>query len=373
MAHPRILLADDSRAVRDSVVEVLSELPNGVTSVENGAQALKLACTGNYGLLISDIEMPIMNGFQLLRLLRSQFFSSVELPIVMLTQVGEAEHKVRAFADGANDYVTKPVEPQELMARVRAQLELRELHRENMANQAFSLHAQKLAAVAQLSATLAHELNTPAQYLGDNLVFLSESYVEIDAFLRARGVGEVPDRVANLHEEIPTCLRDMHEGVARISRIVQTMVEFAEPNPQRVKTVELAHSINTVVDLLRSHWLGIVELATHHSPHIHTVRCGPADLKHALWQLIAQAIDDASSGTDTQGRVDIVTELEYDRAVIRVRAARTVPKPAALEQAAAAAQEDALRLTRDVLQRYEGELTKENTPDATTWLLRLPI
>src|SRR5438128_2625580 len=119
MTHARILLADDSRLVREGVVSVLHTLDDvQVTPVENGAQALKQACTGHYALLICDREMPIMNGIQVLRVIRSQFFSGAELPIIMLTQVDQAEQKVRAFADGANDSVTKPVEPQELLARV---------------------------------------------------------------------------------------------------------------------------------------------------------------------------------------------------------------------------------------------------------------
>src|SRR4029077_8642156 len=132
----------DSRSVRDSVVAALSELSDvHVTPVENGGQALKEACSGNYALLVCDIEMPVMNGIQVLRVVRQQFYSPTELPIIMLTQVGDTEHKARAFADGASDYVTKPVEPQELIARAKAQIQLRQLYRENLANQAFNLHA----------------------------------------------------------------------------------------------------------------------------------------------------------------------------------------------------------------------------------------
>ena len=370
-APTHILLADDSRSIRESVHGVLSGLDNVVvTQVENGAQALKEASSGGYGLLISDIEMPVMNGIQLLRVLRSQFFSRTELPIIMLTQVDQPEHKARAFADGANDYVTKPVEPLELLARARAQIELRDLHRTNLANQAFSLHAQKLAAVAQLSATLAHELNTPAQYLGDNLEFLKQALRDLDKF-HVEHEHALPEELAELRKEIPNCLRDLCEGVQRVAKLVQNITEFADAETQRGHSVEVERSINTVVELLRSRWLGVVELKTHHCRQVRNVHCGSTDFKHALWQVIAQAIDDASTPGAIKGRVDIATQLSGEQVAISVRSMRgkrdcvnTLPAPA----------NDALRVTRTVLHQYHAELTRDVNPDGSvTSVIKLAV
>ncbi|MEY4581362.1 MAG: hypothetical protein RL701_6065 [Pseudomonadota bacterium] len=372
MTQARILVADDSRAVRESVTTALRPLEHvHLIFVENGAQALKEACSGHYSLLLSDIEMPVMNGLQLLRVIRTQFFSGTELPIIMLTQLNHADQKVRAFADGANDYVTKPVEPQELLARVKAQLQLRALHRENMANQALSLHAQKLAAVAQLSATLAHELNTPAQYIGDNLAFLNESFAAFQAWLKLNRT-TLPDDLAYLRDEIPNALRDMRLGVERVTKLVHTIAEFAEPGSQRTSTVDLERSIDTVVDLLRSRWLGVVEMTTHHSTQVGTVHCNPIDLKHALWQLLVQAIDDASATSSNQGTVDIATQLDHQHAVVSVRATRRGPRP--VNTAPPPPDSDALRLTSAVLHRHRGELTREVAADgSTTSVIRLVL
>jgi two-component system NtrC family sensor kinase len=367
---PRILIADDSRNVRESVSSILSELQaSQITAVENGAQALKEACMGGYALLICDIEMPVMNGTQLLRMLRSQFFSSTELPIIMLTHLHQPEEKVRAFADGANDYVTKPVEPQELIARARAQIELRRLHRESLAHQALSLHTEKLTAVAQLSATLAHELNTPAQYLSDNLTFLHEAFIAL-----LPGNAPLPPRrdLQYLRDELPKSLADMREGVHRIATIVQAIREFGELDENRVTSVDLPKTIDNVVELLRSRWLGVVDMTTHHAPDVRNLRCGPADLKHALWQVIAQAIDaSASPGAETKGNVDIATHYEDGHVSISVRgrcAPRrdkrdTVPPP----------NPDALRVTRAVMQKHRAELTHvTGEHGVTTAVIRIP-
>jgi two-component system NtrC family sensor kinase len=378
MTNPvRILVADDSRTARDSIVSILGTLENAaITTVENGAQALKEACMGSYSLFICDIEMPVMTGSQVLRVLRSQFFSSTELPIIVMTQFGEPEQKVRAFADGANDYVTKPVEPQELIARAKAQIELRRLHRESLANQALTLHAQKLAAVAQLSASVAHELNTPAQYLSDNLAFLTNAFSDLLRLSHPELAGEhaAPPKfdLAYLRDEVPKSLADMREGVHRVATIVQTIREFAEADTERITTLDLRKAIDSVVELLRSRWLGVVEVSTHYAPDVRNLRCCPADLKHALWQVIAHAIDDASChGSGKPGHVEI--SATRDRTHVYIKVHGEVLRRGRFDTAPPL-QADALRLTRAVIQdKHRGELTRETGEDGyTTAVIKIP-
>jgi two-component system NtrC family sensor kinase len=375
----RILVADDSRTARESVIAVLGTLDHAVvTLVENGAQALKEACMGTYALFICDIEMPVMTGSQVLRVLRTQFFSSTELPIIMMTQFGEPEQKVRAFADGANDYVTKPVEPQELLARAKAQIELRRLHRECLANQAITLHAQKLAAVAQLSASVSHELNTPAQYLSDNLAFLTSAFNQLMA-APTNGPHE-PGKPADaasfelgyLQQEVPKSLADMREGVHRIATIVQTIREFAEADTDRIVSLDLRKTVDGVVDLLRSRWLGVVDVTTHYGPDVRSMRCCPADLKHALWQLIAHAVDDASSQGDTKkGRVEI--SVTRDRSHIYMKVHGEVVRRDFMDTTPPT-RIDSLRITRAVIQdKHRGELTRDTSQEGwTTAVLKIP-
>ncbi|HET8937836.1 MAG TPA: response regulator [Polyangiales bacterium] len=370
-APARILLADDSRTIRESVTDILSALENvTVTSVENGAQALKEASTGEYSLLISDIEMPVMSGIQLLRVLRSQFFSGTELPIIMLTQLDHAEQKARAFADGANDYVTKPVEKQELIARARAQIELRELHRRNLTNQALELNAQKLSAVAQLSATLAHELNTPAQFLGDNLAFLSNAFAQITQYLDEQ-VKELPSEIHSLRKEIPSCVRDMEEGLVRIAKLVQTISEFADAKSQRLGQVDLERNIEATVELLRSRWLGLVDITIHHGPQVGQLIAWPHELKHALWQLITQAIDHATVVSSDKGRVHIATSLQDENIVISVRAQSGGDHPGSSMPPAS---KEAIRMLRAVLNQHGADLSCEQAEDGVlTSIIRLAV
>ena len=355
------MLADDSRAIRESVTEMLSALHNvSVTSVENGAQALKEASSGEYSLLISDIEMPVMSGIQLLRVLRSQFFSGTELPVIMLTQIDHTDQKTRAFADGANDYVTKPVERQELIARAKAQIELRELHRRNLTTQALELNAQKLSAVAQLSATLAHELNTPAQFLGDNLAYLSNAIEQLTTFLSQQEDRPLPDDLSSVCAEIPSCVRDMEEGLVRIAKLVQTISEFADAKSQRLGQVDLARSIEATVELLRSRWLGLVDITIQHGPNVGQLLAWPHELKHALWQIITQAIDHASAVSSDRGSVRIATAMDREHVVISVHAQSGLPRAG---NSITPTSKEAIRMLRAVLGQHNAELSCELSGD----------
>lgn len=371
-ANPaRILVADDSRAIRENIAEILSTLDNvTVTSVENGAQALKEACSGEYSLLVSDIEMPVMSGIQLLRVLRSQFYSGTELPVIMLTQLDQAEQKARAFADGANDYVTKPVERMELIARARAQIDLCALHRRNLTSQALELNAQKLSAVAQLSATLAHELNTPAQFLGDNLAFLSNAITQVTRFLEDQGT-QLPSELNGLIKEFPSCVRDMEEGLVRIAKLVQTISEFADAKSQRLGQVDLERSIEATVELLRSRWLGLVDITIHHGPNVGQLLGWPHELKHALWQIITEAIDHASAVSTHKGRVIIATTQEDETVAISVYAQSGLAQPGI---SIPPTSKEAIRMLRAVLSQHNADLTCEITEDgALSSVIRLAV
>src|SRR5688572_30931162 len=178
-----LLIADDSKVIRNRLVSILETIEGVELRVAvDGLEALSLAKERKPDLLLCDHEMPGLTGIQLLRVLRGTW-SRVELPILMLTSNSATETKVLAFQHGANDYVTKPVEPAELCARVSGQLDLKRAIHENLAARVQLLEARKYQAVGRLAAGVAHELNNPAQYTSSNLSYLRKSYATMQALL----------------------------------------------------------------------------------------------------------------------------------------------------------------------------------------------
>jgi two-component system response regulator MprA len=115
----RILVAEDDRAVRQSLERTLRVEGFEVTAVRNGAEAVELCTTALPDLVILDVMMPEMDGLTACRTVRAR---SAELPILMLTARQEVGDRVAGLEAGADDYLIKPYASVELIARVRALL-----------------------------------------------------------------------------------------------------------------------------------------------------------------------------------------------------------------------------------------------------------
>lgn len=113
----RILLAEDERSLARALVRILEKNNYAAEAVYNGEDALAYLENGNYDAAILDIMMPKMDGLTVLKKLRQQGNS---IPVLMLTAKAEVDDKVLGLDSGANDYLTKPFDTRELLARLRA-------------------------------------------------------------------------------------------------------------------------------------------------------------------------------------------------------------------------------------------------------------
>lgn len=117
--RPTILLADDDPTIADTLAPFLERAGFHVLVVSDGMSALDKAQKHHPELIILDVLMPRMDGRETLRRLRK---SNIWTPTILLTQVGEASERALALEEGADDYLNKPFDPHELLARVRAVL-----------------------------------------------------------------------------------------------------------------------------------------------------------------------------------------------------------------------------------------------------------
>jgi DNA-binding response OmpR family regulator len=116
---PRILLVDDESAITDNLAPFLQRPGFEVAVAANGEEAWQKAASFAPDLLISDVLMPRMDGRELLRRLRQ---AGNWTPVILLTRVGESAERAMALEEGADDYLNKPFDPHELVARMRAVL-----------------------------------------------------------------------------------------------------------------------------------------------------------------------------------------------------------------------------------------------------------
>ena len=113
----RVLIVDDDRELCELVAELLGTEGFGVEVADGSADGLERALTGSHSLVVLDVMMPGMNGFELLRRLRAEGSS---VPVLMLTARGEDVDRIVGLEIGADDYLPKPFNPRELVARIHA-------------------------------------------------------------------------------------------------------------------------------------------------------------------------------------------------------------------------------------------------------------
>ena len=113
----RVLLVEDSRSLTDALAQVLKREKYEVGVAHDGEEGVLFAKTGMYDVIVMDVMMPKMNGFEAVRALRKE---GISVPILMLTALGEESDKVFGLDTGADDYLTKPFSIPALLARIRA-------------------------------------------------------------------------------------------------------------------------------------------------------------------------------------------------------------------------------------------------------------
>lgn len=185
--------------------------------------------------------------------------------------------------------------------------------------------AEKLEAVGQLAAGIAHEINTPSQYVSDNLTFLQEACTDILSALHEKGsdlLGDDLDFDLGFYmEELPPAVEQSLEGIAQIKRIVRAMKEFSHPGSDEKEPTDLNRLIESVTTVARNEWKYVATLSLDLDPCLELVPCASSSMNQVILNIVVNAAHAMESkyNDGTMGEIRIETSQDSGFAKIVVR------------------------------------------------------
>lgn len=200
--------------------------------------------------------------------------------------------------------------------------------------------AQKFEAVGQLAAGIAHEINSPIQFIGDNISFLKDSFADITGVVNTYAQlwytltenGAVPVEIgrqlseklesadiAYLWEEIPKTIDQSLDGVRRVEKIVRAMKDFSHPGSDEKTAVDINRMLESTITVCKNEWKYVAEMETDFAPDLPLVPCFSGEISQAFLNIIvngAHAISDVTEGgRKGKGKISIRTTITENYSV----------------------------------------------------------
>ncbi|HLO87413.1 MAG TPA: response regulator [Nostocaceae cyanobacterium] len=318
-----ILVVDDTPANLVVISEALGDAGFEVAIATDGERAIKQAERSLPSLILLDVMMPGMDGFETCRRLKASTITA-EIPIIFMTALSDSTDKVQGFNLGAVDYVTKPFQEAELIARVKTHLRLYHLNKnlemqvshrtaELMAalkrmeqSQMQLVQSEKMATLGQLVAGVAHEINNPVNFIYGNLSYVDEYTQSLLGFLELyqkhypNPDSEIQAQAKEidlefLQEDMSKIISSLKMGAERIRQIVLSLRNFSRLDEAHCKAIDIHDGLENTILILQHRWK-----AKPDSPGIEVIReygklplveCYPGLLNQVFMNLLANAID----------------------------------------------------------------------------------
>ena len=294
---PTILIIDDSLSYLESLLEHLERHGFLVVVAQSAAEGLMRAEFGLPDLILLDVLMPGMDGFETCRRLKASL-NTKDIPVIFMTGVSGAKQKVTGFDAGGVDYITKPFQIEEVLARINTHLALRKANQElkdmfetlNRAKNELARN-EKLAALGAMVAGVAHELNTP---IGNSLMVastLEAASREFGAAIEAPGAAIKRSQMQQYVRNAMTAAEILARNLNRAATLVSSFKQVAvDQTSSRRRAFLLAEVVAGNVQSLQPTFNRTNFVVEQHIPSDLMLDSFPGPLGQAIINLINNAI-----------------------------------------------------------------------------------
>jgi two-component system NtrC family sensor kinase len=355
---------------------------------DDGVEALGKAAEFSPDLILLDVMMPGIDGFEVCRRLRADPLLA-EVPVIMVTGLGDRDSRLKGIEVGADDFVSKPFDRTELQARVR------NITRLNRYRQRLR-QSERMASLGRLLAGVAHELNNPINFIYSNIFHLRNYLKDIRKVLSeyrdicSSAAYRIADRVSGVKkleeeldldyimQDLDQLVDDISEGARRTKRIVDDLRAFSRSDEGKTEDTDINEDIEKSLNLL----------VNYHKDRI-TIHKDYSDLPKVkaftgqMGQMFMNLISNACQAIDGKGDIWIATQLEDNAVVISIKdngmgiAEEHIGKifdPFFTTKDVGEGVGLGLSISYGIIQRHKGEfLVDSKVGSGTTFTIQIPV
>jgi signal transduction histidine kinase len=311
-----VLIVDDTPTNVSVLAQTLRQAGLAIRIANDGVAALEQISREQPSLILLDVQMPIMDGFETCRRLKANDYTR-HIPIIFMTALSDKVSRVKGLSLGAVDYIAKPFEQDEVLARVRVHLQLKQLSeqleqrveertRELQNAQVQLVQQEKLATLGELIAGIAHEINNPMACIANNIEPAHEYVKDLSHLIGlyqkhySEPVPEIEELLENrdiefVLKDLPNLLNSMQLSVERIKSISVSLRNFSRADAAVKVACDLHEGLESTLAILGHRIKSLGE-----RPEISVVRrygdlpaveCFSSSLNQVFMNILANAID----------------------------------------------------------------------------------